>query len=135
MNNITWIAFLVLLGAVFFGRYFSEKSYKQLTTEEKGRIMEAFAGLRKFSLVPIIGLLAIYYIVIVQAGITSAFLSAVYILLIFAYAIGTNIFVYKKIKKIHPEESFVRMQMLGRLVPIIGLLVFMGLLYLPDISR
>lgn len=135
MNGITWTAFLVLMGAVFMGRYFSEKSYSQLTTEEKGRVMESFAGLRKFSLVPIIGLLGIYYILAVQIGVTSSLLYLLYLGLIPAYAIGTNIFVYKKIKTIQPKPEFIRMQMLGRLIPIIGLLVFMGILYLPDISR
>ena len=135
MNSITWIAFLVLMGAVFMGRYFSEKSYTQLTTEEKGRVMESFAGLRKFSLVPIIGLLGIYYILAVQMGVTSSLLYLLYLGLILVYALGTNLFVYRKIKAIQPKREFVRMQMLGRLVPIIGLLVFMGMLYLPDFNR
>lgn len=128
MNDPLTTGMIVLLIAVFAGRLISERAYRLLSVEEKGQVMDAFSGLRKFSLVPLIVLVGGYYLLIEKARVTSFAASAVYFTLLLAYAIGVQVYIYRKMKARFPHPEFLRLHAAAQVPPIAGLLVFVAIL-------
>lgn len=58
MEMSGWIA---LLGAVVVSRMVNERGLRQLNPDEKLRLMDGFAATRAYGLIPLVGLIALFW--------------------------------------------------------------------------
>lgn len=128
MKDPVLLGFVVLLVAVFAGRLISERSYRLLTLEEKGQMMDAFAGLRRFYLIPLIVLIGGYYLLADATGATSPAVSIVYFAGLLIYMIGMNVYMYRKMQSYFPKPPFLRLQVVAHLLRFAGIVAFLGIL-------
>ncbi len=128
MKDPMFVGVIVLLCAVFAGRLIAERSYRLLTLEEKGQMMDAFSGLRRFYLVPFIALVAGYYLLADAPGTAGSAVSVAYFAGLLIYVVGMNVYMYRKMKLHFPSPQFLRLQAAAQLLRVAGIIAFLGII-------
>jgi uncharacterized membrane protein len=128
MKDPMLIGLVVLLLAVFAARLISERSYRLLTLEEKGQMMDAFSGLRRFYLVPLIVLVGGYWLLADTTGAAGSTVSIVYFGGLLVYVVGMNVYMYRKMKSHFPRPQFLRLQTAAQILRLAGIVAFLGII-------
>ena len=129
MNNQT-ISFLILIVAVVASRIVSERNLKQLSTEEKGKLLDSFSSYRLYNTVVILGLVVVYYAVTSYFPQSYSTLTVIFVILFFTIS-GTITFLsYQKLKNLNMPQSYIKGFLLSLGIQYAGVIaVFLPLLW------
>ena len=100
-------------------RIVHERALRRLSTEEKGRLVEAFSSHRIVMLLPIAAMAAMYFAVSRFDLPMGTFLS-VYIPAVLLFAAGSHVYVFRKLREIECDPEFIRQFGLSRVISLLG---------------
>ncbi|MBN2525751.1 MAG: hypothetical protein JXR76_05095 [Deltaproteobacteria bacterium] len=127
MQNIELFGFVILFLGIILGRILSEKAMGVLGADQKVRLMDAFSGVRKYSLLPLLAVL-VAYVGLVQAGVlTGSLPHAVFLIVLLVYLVASQIFVYRRLTRIGLPMACIRRFHMSQAVVIIVFLVWSGI--------
>jgi hypothetical protein len=77
--------FVVLLGTLVVSRILHEKGYRRLDPEQKIRLMDGFSATRAYGLIPLVLLIAAYWLLMSQTEVDKSLLTIAYFASLIAY--------------------------------------------------
>lgn len=80
--------FVALIGAIIVARIINEKGYRKLDSEEKLRLMDGFSRTRSYSMIPLLALIATFWLFSTQTNIDRRYLSIGYFGLLIVYMVA-----------------------------------------------
>jgi len=124
-----YIGVLVLLACILIARFVSEASLKLLSVEEKARLLDVFASMRKYNM------LILFVIIGATFGAYSAHLidgqlfNIAYISLCSIYLAFISVFSYRTLRKNNFPDQFIRKSVFATALRITGFILFMIVLF------
>lgn len=124
------IAIAIFLGCVLISRIMGERALRQLSPDEKVRLLDAFSTLRAYSFVPLI------VIVLAAIGLPKLFPNGPWWLSILVlsacgiYVVALHVFEVRKIGKLGLPQSYTHRHFSSRYISYVGIVIlFCGLMY------
>jgi hypothetical protein len=118
-------AFILLFIAA---RIFNERSVKTLDQSEKAKMVDAFSSFRKYSLVPVLGLIALYFLLAWFIG-SDVRLYALFLVLLLCYVLAINIFIVRKLLVLDLPRPVVMSYIITSLIKLAGLGIFFAVMF------
>ena len=130
MGTYGMIGVLAFVASFVASRFLSEKAYKLLTADDKVRLMDAFSGFRKYSLVPLLVLMGGFYLIVMK--LPEYRMTAVIGLLVITvvYVAVMNLFNVKVLKALNLPGAFVRGFVLSRTLTMLGMLAMFASIFI-----
>ncbi len=129
MNNQT-IYFLILIVAVVASRIVSERNLKQLSTEEKGKLLDSFSSYRLYNTVVILGLVVAYFAATSYFPQSYSTLTLIFVILFFTISGTITVLSYQKLKNLNMPQSYIKGFLLSLGIQYTGVIaVFLPLLW------
>ena len=125
-----FIAFFVLITSVVVSRVIQEKGYKQLSADEKVKLLDGFSGLRIWANIPMLGLALGFYLLYVLHVPDFWFWYFVLFALIFLYQFILVYWVYRKMTEMQISSGYIRFWGISRLIVYSGMILFIFILYI-----
>ncbi|MDH5682600.1 MAG: hypothetical protein OEZ36_13500 [Spirochaetota bacterium] len=116
---------MVFLGAIILSRIINERAMKELSPEEKTRLLDSFSGMRAYSLIPLVLILGGFFLATGFTDWDEKIILYVYLALLLVFIVGNQIYVYKKLLKENFKKKYIQMYSLSRVVIYIGMGIFM----------
>lgn len=127
--DIYIIAAIIFILSIFGARIINEKGLKQLTTEKKGLLVQAFSDLYKYQLIFLAVIIGLYFLLMklfpgdMEIIITGYFSLLGILMFVHGYAIS------KKLEQYSIPKTYTRFYIWGTLVKTGGMIVAMGLIF------
>jgi len=115
------LAFGLFFTAVIASRIIQERALAKLSTEAKGRLVEAFAAHRMLALVPLAAIAALYFAMASLDALTTQTLLALYLPLVLVFVAGSQIYIHRKLRTLGLDPGYRRAHAIGRGLGLIGL--------------
>ncbi|MBC8071152.1 MAG: hypothetical protein IAG13_22695 [Deltaproteobacteria bacterium] len=119
------VAFGVFIAAVIVSRILQERALRRLSTEEKGRLVEAFSAYRMFALLPLAAIAGLYFAMSQLDALTTATMLAIYVPLALGFAVVMQVLVYRKLRKLSVDPAYLRVYSGCRLLMLVAFVVLM----------
>jgi hypothetical protein len=110
----TPLAATLFITAIVTSRILAERGMRKLSTVDKGRLVEAFSSFRMVALIPIAAMAALYFAVMQVDGLSLGTMLAIYLPASLLFAIGANVFVYRKLHALALDPEYIRSYVIGR---------------------
>ncbi|MDX2361355.1 MAG: hypothetical protein QNK23_11150 [Crocinitomicaceae bacterium] len=123
------VSIIVLLVFVLIARLLNERALKQLSIEEKAKLIDLFSSQRIWSYVTIIVLLGGFFAAVHFKIASMGIINSVYFALIFTVLGFFSYSAFKKFDEHNYPKQFTRLYLYSMTLRIIGLCVFIALLY------
>jgi hypothetical protein len=107
MNNTT-IYFLILIVSIVASRIVSERALRQLSTDEKGTLLDSFSSYRLYNTVVILGLVVAYLVAMNYYPQSYSMLTLIFIILFFTISGTITALSYQKLKSIGMPDSYIK---------------------------
>jgi len=110
MEQLYLIGFIIFFVILLVTHFINEKALKLLNTEEKAKLIEEFAGLRKYFMLGLV-MVVILFILAVQLNLNSTqelIVSIVYLAILIGLVIAINVLSYKKLKKLKFPAKYIK---------------------------
>jgi hypothetical protein len=105
MNNVT-IYFLILIVTIVASRTVGERALKQLSTEEKGTLLDSFSSYRLYNTYVSLGLVAAYFVLADYVWQSSATLALIFISLFFTISGTISVLSSRKLRSLDIPNSY-----------------------------
>jgi hypothetical protein len=122
---IGFAAFIVLFIAA---RIINERSVKTLDQADKAKLVDAFSSFRKYSLIPVLGLIVLYFLLVQFVG-SDVRLYLALLGVMLCYVIAINIFIVKRMTALHLPRPVVKSYIVTSLIKLGGLALFFIVMY------
>jgi cytochrome c oxidase assembly factor CtaG len=119
------VAFGLCFTALIASRIIQERALAKLSTEAKGRLVEAFAAHRMVALVPLAAIAALYFAMASLDVLTTKTLLALYIPLVLLFVAGSQLYVHRKLRTLGLDPEYRRAHGLGRGLGLLGVAVLL----------
>lgn len=116
-----YIGFIALLVCALAARIISEKAFKLLDGEQKVEVLDAFSGMRKWSLVPLIIIFLMFALGDCSADIASTVINISAFVGILVHLLIMHFLVRKKINELSVPGDYKRKLMIARWVSYAGI--------------
>ena len=129
------IGFIIFLACFILSRILSEQALSLISIEEKVKLLETFAKVRTYNLVPFTALLLSYFITDRFFPSVTGVIIIVLLLPLLGYSIVTHRFFFRTLKELRMRESYVQKMFQSRIASYGGygsLLVFTVLSFLQE---
>lgn len=113
------LGFAVFLASFVVARILHERALRRLSTEEKGRMVEAFSSHRLVALVPIAGMAAVYF-GMTNLGLSLTAFLGVYIPAVLVFAAVSHVLVFRKLRELETDPAFIREYGISRAITLVG---------------
>lgn len=127
MQGIELIGLVALFGAIIAGRVLSEKAMKQLNADQKVQLMDAFSGIRKYSLIPLVVILVGYLLMVNAKVLTGAWGHVIFLGGIVAYLLVSQIITYRRLRRLSLPEEYIRTFRFSQVIVLLGFACWVGL--------
>lgn len=114
------VGFGALITAVIVARILQERALRSLTTEEKGRLVEAFAGFRMIALIPLAAVAALYFGMSSLDALTTTTLLTVYFPVLLVFMAAMHFAIRRKLLALGVHPAYVRAHAIGRALVFVG---------------
>jgi len=108
------VGMAVFLAAIIVSRIIQERALRKLSTEEKGRLVEAFSGLRLFSLVPLAALSGLYFLMMSLDALTTSTLLTIFLPTALVFWGVMQVLIHRRLRRLHPHPDYLRAYAIGR---------------------
>jgi hypothetical protein len=115
----------LLFVTVIAGRILQERALRRLSTTDKGRLVEAFAGLRMVALLPLAAIAGLYFLMSNLDAMTVDLLLALYLPAMLVFAAVMQWTVRRRLQALDFDPEFQRAHGLGRALTLIGFGLFL----------
>ena len=119
------VAFGLCLTALIASRIIQERALAKLSTEAKGRLVEAFAAHRMVALVPLAAIAALYFAMASLDVLATKTLLALYIPLVLLFVAGSQLYVHRKLRTLGVDPEYRRAHAIGRGIGLLGVAVLL----------
>ena len=119
------IAFGVFIAAVIVTRILQERALRRLSTEAKGRLVEAFSSYRMLALLPLAAIAGLYFLMSSMDALTSGIMMASYIGGAMLFGLVMQVLVYRKLKAMAIDPGYLKVYSGCRLLMLGGFIVMM----------
>ncbi len=119
------VAFGLCFTALIASRIIQERALAKLSTEAKGRLVEAFAAHRMVALVPLAAIAALYFAMASLDVLTTKTLLALYIPLVLLFVAGSQLYVHRKLRTLGLDPGYRRAHAIGRGLGLLGVAVLL----------
>ncbi len=126
--------YIVLLLTIILSRILNERALRELTAEEKVRLLDGFASARAYSLIPLVVLVGGYWLLLSQTKIDGRFLSFAYFGLIIVWIVVRTYLNQSKLRELQMPASYRQRLMISQSISLGGCAWFCFTL-LDDITR
>ena len=116
--------YVALLGAIVLSRIISERGYRKLDAEQKIRLMDGFSTARAYSMIPLLLLIAVFWLLTTQTNIDKPYLTIGYFGLLAAYVIARVILNQRKLTQLNLPTDYHRMFTIAQVVSFLGVAWF-----------
>ncbi len=123
MDTVTIIGIGAFLALLLSGRALSERNMSSLRPGEKENLVESLARYRRIHLIPLLLIAAWFLAGSRFFGGANAIMQYVLYALLCAYVLGSNLFIYLKLRRRSLPEKFLRGYLLSRLLTFAGLVL------------
>ena len=110
----------IFMTTVIVGRIVQERALVKLATEEKGRLVEAFADFRMLALIPLAAIAALYFVMTGLDALTTATLFAIYIPAVLLFSLVIQFKIYRRLRAMQVDAGYLRAYSIGRVLSLIG---------------
>ena len=114
------LALGVFFTAMIVGRIVQERALARLSTEAKGRLVEAFSAHRMVTLIPIAAIAALYFAMASLDAITTQTLLTIYLPVVLLFVAGSQVYVHRKLRTLGLDPAYLRAHAIGRGLGLIG---------------
>ena len=111
----------IFMTTVIVGRIVQERALVKLATEEKGRLVEAFADFRMLALIPLAAIAALYFVMTGLDALTTATLFAIYIPAVLLFSLVIQFKIYRRLRAMQVDAGYLRAYSIGRVLSLLGL--------------
>lgn len=108
-------------------RIFNERSMKQLSSEQKARLVDLFSSFRIYSAIFLFVVMGSFFALIRLQVMDPMTLGILYIFTLVTYVSIVSVWSYRKLQKNDYPESFVRFYLIASCVRLLSLAVFLFL--------
>lgn len=119
------IAFGVFITAVIVARILQERALRRLSTEEKGRLVEAFSSYRILALLPMAAIAALYFAMSSIDAITTSTMLAIYVPASLVFAVVMQALIYRKLRVLAVDPGYLRVYSGCRVLMLAAFVVMM----------
>jgi hypothetical protein len=119
------VAFGVFIAAVIVSRILQERALRRLSTEEKGRLVEAFSAYRMFALLPLAAIAGLYFAMSQLDALTTATMLGIYVPLALGFAVVMQVLVYRRLRKLAVDPAYLRVYSGCRVLMLAAFVVLM----------
>jgi hypothetical protein len=116
--------FVALLVAIVAARIINERGYRTLSAEEKLRLMDGFSAQRAYSLIPMVLLVAAYFLLSTKTSLDPTMLAIGYFGLLVVYVVIRAILNHRKMKTLGMPDKYRRYFVVSQLLSMLGLAWF-----------
>lgn len=114
------LGFGVFFAAIVVSRIIQERALRKLSTADKGRLVEAFAGVRMLGLVPLAAIAGLYLVMTGLDVLTVEWMLAIYLPAVLLFSLGLQVFVHRKLRALDLDPAYLRAHMIGRAIVLLG---------------
>lgn len=114
------VAWGLFITAVIISRILQERALARLSTEAKGRLVEAFSAYRMIGLVPLAAIAALYFLMASLDAFTTRMMLAIYVLAALVFAGVMHVLIYRKLRAMSVDAGYVRTYSLTRWLTIVA---------------
>ena len=125
-----YIGILSMVAASVIARFINEPALKQLTSEDKARLIEFLSGARKYHMIVWFFILAMIFGAMQYHWLSRHVLVWILVLFIFTYLLLTSVYNFYVIKKNNFPENFIRRSMIATIVRFTGIGIFAVCMFL-----
>lgn len=118
------VGMAAFLTAIIVSRILQERALRSLTTEEKGRLVEAFSGMRLFALIPLAALAGLYFVMMGLDTQTTATILTIYVPAALLTAVGMQAVIHRKLHRLEVHPDYLRAYTIGRVLVLVGFVLF-----------
>ena len=122
MNNST-VYFLVLIVAVIASRIVSERALKQLSNDEKGKLLDSFLSHRLYNTIVILGLVVAYFVATNYFPQSFSTLTLIFIILFFTVSATISVLSYKKLRALNMPAGYIKSFLVSMAIQYAGVAV------------
>lgn len=115
---------IALLVGMVASRLLNERGYRQLSAEEKVRLLDGFSGVRAYSLIPLLVLVGVLWLLTSQTQIDKQYLLFGYFSLLVVYVIAQVIFNQRKLSQLDMPAGYRQLFTLSQVVSCLGIAWF-----------
>lgn len=127
--------YIALFAALIVSRIISERGYRILSDEEKLRLMDGFSKSRAYSLIPLLGLIAGYWLLTTKTDLDRKMLSTAYFGLLIAFVIVKSLLNQRKMTVLNLPAVYRRYFTIAQVVSLIGVAWFFYTIFDAKSSR
>ena len=123
------VGIFALIACIVISRMLSEHAFRSLSGEQKLALMEAFSGMRAYSMLPMVLILAAVFglLYLFPDHHRTCFLASLLILLL--YVAVVHVFVLNRLNSVDLPAGYKRSFLVARHINHAGMLVFFGCLF------
>jgi hypothetical protein len=134
-TNDLIFGFVVFAGAVVVNRLLSERALKQLSAEEKVRLLDSFSGNRVFYVIAMLILILAFFVGSKVWPELGATIVRAFVIVLALMSIGNGVFSYMKLKSLSAPKSYVSSFLVRSLVYYGALLLLLFTITLKSFPR
>lgn len=116
--------FVVLLVSIVASRIIGERGYRTLDSDAKLRLMDGFSKTRAYSMIPLLILIAGYWLLVTQTSVDTQYLTFGYFGLLVFYVIVRSTMNQRKLTALEMPADYRRMFTFAQVVSFIGIAWF-----------
>lgn len=97
---------IVLLVTIVLSRILNERALRELSAEEKVRLIDGFASARAYSLIPLVVLVGVYWLLLTKTKLDPQLVSVLYFGLIFAWIMVRTYLNQRKLRELEMPANY-----------------------------
>ena len=128
-NYVT--AFIILLGAIFISRIFTERGNKYLDAEKKSGLLDLFSKDRTYGLGILFGIIILYVVVINYNLLPFILTTILYFVLISIFLFVSTYRSWILLRKHNYPNEYIRLYLIATAISLGGMIIFFALIFYP----
>jgi hypothetical protein len=113
-----------LFVSMIVSRILNERAYQKLGSDEKLRLMDGFSKTRAYSLVPLLVLIAAFWVLLTQTGLDRQLISIGYFAALIVYVLVRSVMNQRKLISLGMPAEYRQMFTLAQVLSFVGLAWF-----------
>jgi len=111
----------ICIFTLIVSRILNERAIKELSADEKAKLVDAFSSMRAYNLIPLAIIVVGYLLAIKYTGLSHMLLSYTYFIFLIAYIVVSQVYVYRKLIRLNYPPSYLKKYTLSRVISFAGI--------------
>lgn len=121
----THVALGVFIAAMIVCRILQERALRRLSTDAKGRLVEAFSDYRMIALLPLAAAAGLYFLMTGLDALTATTVTMLFVPASLAFAAVMQVLVYRKLRALEVDREYLRTYSVCRAVMLVAFVVLL----------